>query len=114
MTTLQIAAIPLVASGILPLLFRRAFWLRIICILFILFGTAVACFGIIGSHRTAMNQLEAAQKPWNDAVRDGVGYTHSAAMSTVPIFLLAVGALTALAIVPAKPKESDNDESRNA
>ena len=109
----------LVVAAILPLVFRRLVWLRALCLVFILFATAFACGRVHVAPRMAADRLQADRLPplseeFRQGFVTGSRYSHSAAMTAVPIFLLCVAALTVLAIVPPKPREPKNPNDRNA
>ena len=99
----------LLVAAILPVLFRHVVWLRVLCIIFILFATAFACGRVHVAPRMAVDRLQAdrptlSTEEFREGFVTGSRYCHSAAMTAVPIFLLCVAALTVLAIVPPNPR----------
>jgi hypothetical protein len=108
----------LVVTAILPLVFRHLVWLRALCIVFILFATVFACGRVHVAPRMAVDRLQAEKPlPSSEEFRQGFvtgsRYSHYAAMTAVPIFLLCVAALTVLAIIPPKPRGPKNPNDRN-
>ena len=118
MTKTQIGQCLLIASAILPAVFRRQLWLRTVCIIFILLATVGACMRVHVAPRMAVDRLNAEvphprSEDFGQGFQAGWRYTYAAVMTAIPIFIFCVGALTVLACVPPIPRESKSPNDRN-
>ena len=91
-----------VLGCILPLVFRGQLWLRFVCVTFMLTATLFAVGRVHVSPRMAVDRLQREEKTWTESFRDGSVYTSDAVWTAVPVFLLVIAGLTAMAMFPPK------------
>ena len=94
----------LILGGILPFVFRRYLWIRGLCVCLILIATLFGFGRFWVSGRMAVYRFEAEQKQWNASARDGSFYTWRAASSALPVFAVALLALSAMAVIPPRQR----------
>jgi hypothetical protein len=91
-------------GGILPFVLRRYEWVRGLCVALIL---AASLFGVgrvyISAHM-AIDQLHRENKVSTASFTDGARYTWQAATTALPIFILAIGGLSAMALLPPRSR----------
>ena len=90
----------LLVGGISPFVFRRQPWVRGVCICFILLASLFAVGRVYISPHMAIDRMQAEKKTWNESSLDGSLYTWRAARTALPIFVVAVASLSAMALFP--------------
>ena len=91
----------LILGGTLPFVFQGRRWLRFLCVGFILLATLFAVGRVYISPHMAIDRIQAEKKVWTESSRDGSLYTWRAACTALPVFVLAVAGLSAMALFPA-------------
>ena len=98
------AACLCVIGGILPLVFRRHEWVRTLCVGFILLASFLALGRVYVCGRMAVDRLHREGHSSAASFSDGAGYTWAAATTALPIFILAIGGLSVMALLPPKSR----------
>ena len=88
---------------LLPLIFRSATRLRVLCVCVLCFAGLVTCNAVDQAARFATT-ARAKQGKWNEDYRDGVLDTQSNTRALYPMAILIFLGLAALAVVPAREK----------
>jgi len=92
------------AAAVLPAFLRHWRWLRILGVLVLLFGAALAWMGVQTCERIASENAHlGAAGPDNPFVQGALA-ARDAAVSMEPVFWVVVFGLALLALVPAKAK----------
>jgi hypothetical protein len=100
-----VAAYCLVLTGsILPFVLRRYPPVRGLCVGFIVLATFFAVARVYLSARSASDRFHADGNPGAGSFRDGARYTWHAATTALPIFILAIGGLSAMALLPPRSR----------
>jgi hypothetical protein len=91
-------------GGILPFVLRRRDWVRGLCVGFILLASFFAVVRVYLSAHMAINQLNAERRTSRASFVEGARYAGLAAITTLPIFIFAIGGLSAMALLPSKSR----------
>jgi hypothetical protein len=97
--------------AICALIFRRAFWLRVICVLVCIAGVFVGFVRQATSPRGATYRFQrdgAHSKEEYEAFRKGCIYTYESGLTALPVFVMSAAVLAALALV--SPQRRTNAE----
>lgn len=100
--------------AVCALIFRRAFWLRVICVLVCLGGVFVGFVRQTTSPRSATYRFQrdgAHSKEEYEAFREGCIYTYESGLTSVPVFGISAAVLAALALVSTQRRKNADDES---
>ena len=91
-------------GGVLPLVFRRHEWVRGLCVAFILDASLFGVGRVYISAHMAIDQLHREDMASTASFTNGARYTWQAATSALPIFILAIGGLSAMALFPPRSR----------
>ena len=90
-----------IVGGALPHILARKVWVRPLCVGLILLATSFGLARFYLAPRMAMSRLDFERREIA-SFRDGCFYTWYAASTALPIFVLAIGSLAVLALVPPR------------